>query len=320
MPGSPIMSANRAWVAARPQRPRAASEFRLAAEKRRVSGAACAQTGAASALTSGLGEPGGHGLGLALEGEGRQLLVGDVALSERIGERADHDATGRGRGLEARGRVHGVAGEERLAGCRVDIGVHEGFACVDTESHLNRVTVRPGERADFGGELESAAHRAFGVVVVGPREAEDGEHGIADELLDDATVYLDQSPRQSAVALQSASISSWSTASEWAVYETRSQNSVETTLRSSSSAPELGLLRLLVRELRAAPGQKAKSDGLTRPHEGQAIICVARGCFPTPGPRPPHLDAPPRNAVRPLYSARQARRRSRSSIPASSHF
>ena len=40
-------------------------------------------------------------------------------------------------------------------------------------------------------EAQAGAHRALRVVLVDVRHAEDGDHGVADELLDRAAVALD---------------------------------------------------------------------------------------------------------------------------------
>ena len=149
-----------------------------------------------------LGQPGRDGFLLTFQSERRQLFVGDRLPGELAGERTDHDAAGRGGGLKAGGGVDGVTGEEGLTGGGGDVGVQVGLARVDADAHLDGVAVGPGERGGLGRELEGAAHGPLGVVVVGGREAEDGEHGVADELLDDAAVALDEPLRQGAVALQ----------------------------------------------------------------------------------------------------------------------
>jgi hypothetical protein len=53
---------------------------------------------------------------------------------------------------------------------------------------------RPDVRCERGKRVthgEGCPHRAFGVVVVCERHAEDGEHGIADELLAQPSESLD---------------------------------------------------------------------------------------------------------------------------------
>ena len=58
-----------------------------------------------------------------------------------VGEGADRDAAGRRGGLEARGRVHGVAGKEALARAGGDVEPHEGFAGVDATACPQRGAV-----------------------------------------------------------------------------------------------------------------------------------------------------------------------------------
>ena len=54
------------------------------------------------------------------------------------------------------------------------------------------VVLVSGEPGNLLDELQSRSHRAFGVVLVGPRIAEIGEHAVAHVLGDEATVAFDQ--------------------------------------------------------------------------------------------------------------------------------
>ena len=206
MPGSPTRRRNWARRARRPSSKAASSvaSSRVSAEEGRVELAGGAQAGAAAALGGRLREPGPHRLLLALDRERLELVVGDGVPGQLVRELADDDAAGRRGGLEAGRRVDGVAGEEGLARGGVDVGVQVGLAGVHADAHLDRVAVGPGQRADFVDEPKRAAHGPLGVVLVRLREAEHGEHGVADELLDGAAVLLDEPPRQGVVLLQEA--------------------------------------------------------------------------------------------------------------------
>ncbi len=59
-----------------------------------------------------------------------------------VGELADGDAHRRGGALEARGGVHGVAGEKALAGAGGDVQAHHGEAGVDADAGLERACRR----------------------------------------------------------------------------------------------------------------------------------------------------------------------------------
>jgi hypothetical protein len=63
----------------------------------------------------GQGVPGRNRLGLALQGERRQLGELDHVLHGGEHARPDHDVSGLGGGLQAGGDVHRVAGEHAVA-------------------------------------------------------------------------------------------------------------------------------------------------------------------------------------------------------------
>ena len=90
--------------------------------------------------------------------------------------------------LQPGGDVHGIAGHERLAGARDDL------AGVNADAHLQ------AERCDGIAHLDRRSHRAKGVVLVDLWEAEDSHRRIADELLDRATVSLEDRAKFHVVA------------------------------------------------------------------------------------------------------------------------
>ncbi len=135
------------------------------------------------------GLPGGHGLGLALEGEWEQALVVHRTAGGPHRALADRHAVGTRRALQAGRHVHGVA----------DHGV--GLAHGPGE-HLTRVHAHPQvEVHPFGKVLVDLVHgllhgqagpdRALRIVLVRHRRAEDGHHVVADVLVHGAAVALD---------------------------------------------------------------------------------------------------------------------------------
>ena len=145
--------------------------------------------------------PGVDGLGLPLQLERRHRLGGDGVADEPDRRVADEDLAGRRRRLEPLRDDDGVAGGERIALrgvagvdlARMDAGAH---ADPDPERPLQLV-VQAGELA---AELDGRAHGAKRVVLVHDRDPEDGEHGVADELLDRAAVALEHRPRSLVIA------------------------------------------------------------------------------------------------------------------------
>ena len=98
---------------------------------------------------------------------------------------ADHDAARLGETLQSRGDVRRIAERERLrGGIGADLA-HQHRARVDADARLDRngASIRlAAQRGQRPLDLERRSHRAFGVVLVGRRIAEVGEHAIAEEL------------------------------------------------------------------------------------------------------------------------------------------
>ena len=120
--------------------------------------------------------------------EGEDLLGGGVGRS------ADGDRHRRRGALQPGRHVHRVAGEEAFAARWVNVEAHQRLAGVHPDADLDRLPADAGQRVDFVDEAQAGAHGALGVVFVQDRHAEGGNHGVADELLDGATVGLDHAP------------------------------------------------------------------------------------------------------------------------------
>ena len=104
---------------------------------------------------------------------------------------ADRDRHRRRRRLQSGGDVDGVTGEEALAARRIDVEAHQGLAGVDADAHLEPPVADARQRVDLVDQTQAGAHGALGVVFMQRRHAEDGDHGVADVLLDGAAVGLD---------------------------------------------------------------------------------------------------------------------------------
>ena len=100
----------------------------------------------------------------------------------------DQPAFGRGR-LQPRRGVDHIAGRQRLPLRGAEH--HDRFACVDGRPRGEREAVLDIEGVEASENPEPGADRAFSVVAVRGRRAEDGHHGVADELLDHPSVLLD---------------------------------------------------------------------------------------------------------------------------------
>jgi hypothetical protein len=129
---------------------------------------------------------------LALERQRFDRLRLDGSSREAAGLLSDQDLAGPGRLLETRSDVDDVARSQPLLGSRDD------FARIDARAELQGDAVVALELAVQGLQLRvqlcRRAKRAQRVVLVQGRHAEDGHDGVADELLDRASVVLDCAP------------------------------------------------------------------------------------------------------------------------------
>ncbi len=132
---------------------------------------------------------GAERLGLPLQLEWRERLDRHRVPQQAVRLRAEQDLAGLCRLLQAGRDVHRVSGREPLLRARHDL------ARVDADSQRERRPVVPLElvvqRLERLAQLGGGANRAQGVVLVHLGHAEDGHHGVADELLHRAAVLLD---------------------------------------------------------------------------------------------------------------------------------
>ena len=97
--------------------------------------------------------------------------------------------------LEAGGGVHGVAGDDPIAfvGSPSEIDQDLAGLDADTQGELgSALGPQLGRELGHRGlHLERGADGSFGIVLVDGRHAEDGQHRVAGELLDEAFVARD---------------------------------------------------------------------------------------------------------------------------------
>ena len=130
--------------------------------------------------------PEGDGIGLALRGDGRQLLVAKEVSRRPVGGLAHDHRVHRRRRLEAGGGVHDVAGHGVVAFAARSRRV-EDLAGVDPQP---QVELEP-ERGDPFEDPEGRPDSSFRVVLVGDRRTEEGHHAVAQEPVDEAAVTRD---------------------------------------------------------------------------------------------------------------------------------
>jgi hypothetical protein len=137
-----------------------------------------------------------HRLGLPLRRDRLKLFVLDRVPRRPVRLLAGDEAARRRRGLEARGGVDDVSGDDPLAELRPGVERDDGLACVDRGPCLE---VELLHRLEDG---KPRPHAPLGVVLVRDGGAEDGHDGVADELLDRAAEPLDLGLRARVVALE----------------------------------------------------------------------------------------------------------------------
>ena len=137
--------------------------------------------------------PGVDGSALALRLHGVERHEPRGMAHQPLRDRADQDLAARGSLLEAFRGVDRVPGGER----RRVVARHH-LAGVDPDPDPQRRHLARLERGvhalDRTLHVERGSHRPERVVFVDAREAEDGHHGVADELLHRAAVPLDGDP------------------------------------------------------------------------------------------------------------------------------
>ena len=128
------------------------------------------------------------------------VFVHDRGIGHLAGGVADVHRPRLGRGLDARGCVDEVPGDQSLAD---GSDVHGSLAGQDSgasaEAGGAHLVAEHGHGVD---ELERCPHRELGVVLLRRLRAPDGHHGVADELLDGAAVAHDDGSGSLEVAAQ----------------------------------------------------------------------------------------------------------------------
>ena len=134
------------------------------------------------------GAPGRHEFGLALEVERLEGAVLDGVLGARVDGGPNDDLARFGRRLQACGSVHAVAGQHPVPRSGRAFEIDEDFASLHPDPHAKGRLALGGEAAVQLGQdrlhLEGGTDRPFCVVLVGPRDPEDGKHRVAHELLE----------------------------------------------------------------------------------------------------------------------------------------
>ena len=132
-----------------------------------------------------------HRLRLALDLDGRQLLVVDDVPCRPPGRLADDHRARLGCSLKPRGRVDHVARDHSLAKLRARGGRHHGRAGIDADANREPQTLLLVQLVDSVQEREACSHGALRIVLVDCGRAERRHHGIANEFLDGPAEPLD---------------------------------------------------------------------------------------------------------------------------------
>ena len=126
----------------------------------------------------------------AQAGDAERLAV-DRRRAQGDGGGAGEHAARRGQGLQPRGGVHDVA-HRRVVGAGEDADEH--LAGVEADAHAGCGGSAPGLGDEAGQRVlhpQRRAHGPLGVVLVGDRRAEQGDDGVAEQLVDAAAERLD---------------------------------------------------------------------------------------------------------------------------------
>ena len=145
----------------------------------------------------------GDRLGLPLRGYRFVSSVFDRALRRAKRVLIDEDpARGRGR-LEARSRVHDVAGDDPLSEVGTRVERDERLSAVHTDPYLEgKRRIGLVHLRDRLLDRQRRAHGALGVVLVRDRRPERRDDRVSDELLDRAAVALELVSKSSVVRSQ----------------------------------------------------------------------------------------------------------------------
>ena len=139
-----------------------------------------------------LDPPGGDGLAASANVDFAQGFCLDEVADGVVRRFAHDNIIWLGLLLEARGKVHGVAGGHRCATERVadhDLARLDPDPCLQPDA-LARLRV-PADLDEALADRQRGADGTFRIVLVGLRQTEDGHHRVAAELLDGAAAPLD---------------------------------------------------------------------------------------------------------------------------------
>jgi hypothetical protein len=139
--------------------------------------------------------PGRDALGLPLQLERRELPVLDDLLRGGEGPRAHHHPAGLRRSLQSRGHVHSVTGQHPIPWAGDSVLIDEHLPGLDADPHLeSRLAFGREGPIELGEDrlhLQRGSDRTFGIILVGTRDAEDRQEGIAHKLLEQPLVTPD---------------------------------------------------------------------------------------------------------------------------------
>ena len=135
----------------------------------------------------------GDGICLPAQVERLDVLGDDRGVNEPMGRRAHQNLPNGRRLLQACRGVHRVAGRDRPTGRGgADDHLARGDADAHVEPHTEGRFELISEPADGLASLHGRADAAQGVVLVGRRHAEERHHGVADELLQMASMPFER--------------------------------------------------------------------------------------------------------------------------------
>ena len=132
-----------------------------------------------------------HRLGEALQGDGAEVAVFEQITDEPPRSRVDDDRVGFGEGLQPRREIGGLAGDIPFL-CLADAGKAADNNQAGANADANFQPFACLEVADGLDLSQACAHRALGIIFMGSRIAEIGQHAIAHVSSDKAIVPADR--------------------------------------------------------------------------------------------------------------------------------
>ena len=207
----------------------------LAADQRRAGRAQRLEAALGPALAQ---HPRGHDRrGQALDLDRAEILIVEQPAGQPPRARRDHHRARLGQRLQPRREVRRLADDPAfLRFALADEIAHDHQAGGDADPHLQwrrRDGVEPGHLLD---QLQRRAHRALGIVLVGPRIAEIGEHAVAHVLGDKPAAAPDHLGDAAVIGADHRAQILGSSRADSAVEPTRSQNMIVSWRRSARRA------------------------------------------------------------------------------------